>query len=438
MTSLPKKIAYLTSGAASMYCGSCLHDNTLARAISRQGVDIQLIPTYTPIRTDEEDQSVDQVFFGGINVYLQQKIFLFRYLPPLLDRFLDIPWLIRKVTSGTSTIDSGKLGALAVSMLKGQRGNQRKEVRRLCRWLSRHRQPEMVMMPNLLIGGCIPSIKKELDVPVVVTLQGDDIFLDELRSPYRQQAIDLMRGLVAHVDGFLVNSEFYAERMGELLEIPREKIHLVPLGIDTTDFQSLTGSSPSEDRPLTVGYLARLAPEKGLHVLVDAFLELHQMPGMDQVQLRIAGWLGEHRRDYVQEQFDKLQSAGLEDQFQYDGAVDRQGKLDFLDSIDLLSVPTVYEEPKGLFVLESLAAGVPVVQPRHGAFPELLSRTGGGVLVDPGDTGGLAASMAGLLSDPAGRKARGDAGQKTVHKSFNAERMGAETLEVLARIAASR
>jgi len=438
MTSLPKKIAYLTSGAASMYCGSCLHDNTLARAISRQGVDIQLIPTYTPIRTDEEDQSVDQVFFGGINVYLQQKIFLFRYLPPLLDRFLDIPWLIRKVTSGTSTIDSGKLGALAVSMLKGQRGNQRKEVRRLCRWLSRHQQPEMVMMTNLLIGGCIPSIKKELDVPVVVTLQGDDIFLDELRSPYRQQAINLMRGLVAHVDGFLVNSEFYAERMGELLEIPREKIHLVPLGIDTTDFQSLTGSSPSEGRPLTVGYLARLAPEKGLHVLVDAFLELHQMPGMDQVQLRIAGWLGEHRRDYVQEQFDKLQSAGLEDQFQYDGVVDRQGKLDFLDSIDLLSVPTVYEEPKGLFVLESLAAGVPVVQPRHGAFPELLSRTGGGVLVDPGDTGGLAASMAGLLSDPAGRKALGDAGQKMVHKSFNAERMGAETLEVLARIAASR
>ena len=438
MTSLPKNIAYLTSGAASMYCGSCLHDNTLARAISRQGVDIQLIPTYTPIRTDEEDQSVDQVFFGGINVYLQQKIFLFRYLPPLLDRFLDMPWLIRKVTSGTSTIDSGKLGALAVSMLKGQRGNQRKEVRRLCRWLSRHQQPEMVMMTNLLIGGCIPSIKKELDVPVVVTLQGDDIFLDELRSPYRQQAIDLMRGLVTHVDGFLVNSEFYAERMGELLEIPREKIHLVPLGIDTTDFQSLAGSSPAEGRPLTVGYLARLAPEKGLHLLVDAFLELHQMPGMDQVHLRIAGWLGEHRRDYVQEQFNKLQSAGLEDQYQYDGAVDRQGKLDFLGSIDLLSVPTVYEEPKGLFVLESLAAGVPVVQPRHGAFPELLSRTGGGVLVDPGDTGGLATSMAGLLLDPAGRKALGDAGQKRVHEIFNAERMGAETLEVLARIAASR
>ena len=186
------------------------------------------------------------------------------------------------------------------------------------------------------------------------------------------------------------------------------------------------------------GLKVRSVRRLGLHLLVDAFLELHEMPGMDQVQLRIAGWLGAHRRDYVEQQFDKLRSAGLGGQFQYDGAVDRQGKLDFLDSIDLLSVPTVYEEPKGLFVLESLAAGVPVVQPRHGAFPELLSRTGGGLLVDPGDTSGLATCMAGLLSDPAGRKALGDAGQKRVHESFNAERMGAETLAVLARIAAAR
>ena len=435
MNSSIQKIAYLTSGAASMYCGSCLHDNTLARAISNLGVDIQLIPTYTPIRTDEEDQSVDQVFFGGINVYLQQKIFLFRYLPPLLDRFLDMPWLIRKVTSGTSTIDPNKLGALAVSMLKGDRGNQRKEVRRLCRWLSRHHRPDMVTLTNLLIGGCIPAIKKELGVPVVVTLQGDDIFLEELPASYRKQAINLMQELVPQVDGFLVNSEFYAERMGKLLEIPAEKIHIIPLGLDTTDFKAVDSVSQASGGSLTVGYLARLAPEKGLHQLVDAFLELKQMPGMEQVHLRIAGWLGEHRREYAEQQFEKLRLAGLGDHFQYDGEVDRQGKIDFLNAIDVLSVPTVYEEPKGLFVLESLAAGVPVVQPRHGAFPELLSRTGGGVLVEPGSPTALAAGLAGMLSDPDRRKSLGDEGRQTVHESFHAEQMGRETLEVLSRIA---
>ena len=136
MAKSPSNIAYLTSGAASMYCGSCLHDNTLARAISQLDVDIQLIPTYTPIRTDEENTSVDRVFFGGVNVFLQQKIFLFRYLPAFLDRFLDAPWLLRKVTSKASSISASHLGSLTVSMLKGVRGNQRKEVRRLSRWHS--------------------------------------------------------------------------------------------------------------------------------------------------------------------------------------------------------------------------------------------------------------------------------------------------------------
>ena len=437
MTSPPKKIAYLTSGAASMYCGSCLHDNTLARAIASQGVDIQLIPTYTPIRTDEENASVDQVFFGGINVYLQQKIFLFRYLPSLLDRFLDMPWLLRTVTAGTTSIDPHKLGALTVSMLKGHRGNQRKEVKRLCRWLARHHQPDMVNLSNLLIGGCIPQIKKQLGVPVAVTLQGDDIFLDELLPPYREQVIELMRGLVPQIDGFLVNSEFYADRMGELLDIPREKIHLVPLGLDTSDFTIQADSPVATDRPLEIGYLARLAPEKGLHVLVDAFLELKKLPGMQQVRLRIAGWLGSHRREYAEQQFEKLRSAGYEDHFQYLGEVDRKGKIEFLESIDVLSVPTVYQEPKGLFVLESLAAGVPVVQPRHGAFPEMLERVGGGVLVDPGDTTALAQALADLLSDEARRRELGLAGQQAVHSRFNAERMGADTLKVLGLIASA-
>ncbi|MCR9119204.1 MAG: glycosyltransferase family 1 protein, partial [bacterium] len=85
------KIAYLTAGAAGMFCGSCMHDNTLARALIARGVDVQLIPLYTPIRTDEDSVTVDRVFFGGVNVYLQEKIPLFRYLPRIFDRWFDSP-----------------------------------------------------------------------------------------------------------------------------------------------------------------------------------------------------------------------------------------------------------------------------------------------------------------------------------------------------------
>src|SRR2546427_5848986 len=83
------KIVYLAAGAANMYCGTCLHDNTLATALRAAGEDVILAPTYTPLRTDEENISDGHVFFGGINVYLQQKSALFRHSPWFLDALLD-------------------------------------------------------------------------------------------------------------------------------------------------------------------------------------------------------------------------------------------------------------------------------------------------------------------------------------------------------------
>ncbi len=432
------KIVYITAGAANMYCGSCLHDNTLVRALSRRNIDVQLVPTYTPIRTDEEDVSIDQVFFGGINVFLQQRIPLFRYLPRFLDRFLDAPWALRWATSRGLEIEPRELGALAVSMLRGSAGHQRKEVKRLSRWLQHSVQPNLINLTNMLIAGSVPAMKSRLQVPILVTLQGDDIFLDQLIEPYRSQALKEIRRLVKDVDGFLVFSKYYADYLGDLFEIPEEKLQLVPLGLDTDDFASFardasTSSVASEVVPATIGYLARLAPEKGLHILVDAFLQLRQRPNLEQVQLKIAGWLGEQHRDYLDQQLKKIEEAGATDVVDHVGTVDREGKLDFLKQIDVLSVPTVYREPKGLFVLEALAAGVPVVQPRHGAFPELLERIPGGVLVDPENPLDLADKLSELLVDVEGCRRLGQQGLQVVHQQYNADEMASATWEIYRR-----
>jgi len=428
------RIVYLTAGAAGMYCGSCLHDNTLAAALTRLGVDIQLIPTYTPIRTDEQDMSADRVFFGGINVYLQQKSRLFRFLPPALDRFLDRPWLLRWATAGATAVDPRVLGGLAVSMLRGERGHQRKEVRRLCRFLTSDVRPDLIVLSNMLIGGCVPELKRTLGVPVLVTLQGDDAFLEYLPEPHKKRAFDEIRRLVGYVDGFLVHTRFYAQFMAGYFGIPPDRMRIVPLGIDTRDFSPDRGKHHSlaspDAAPLTIGYLARLAPEKGLHVLTDAFVELRRRPGMDRVQLRMAGWLGEAHRGYAQTQFDKLRAAGLEDAFRYVGEVDRRGKLEFLRSLDVLSVPTVQAEPKGLFVLEALAAGVPVILPDHGAFPELLASTGGGCLTPPHDSAALAATLADLLADVTRRRRYAESGRQAVHQQRNADVMARATRDV--------
>ncbi len=429
-------ITYLTAGAAGMYCGSCMNDNTMARGLLGLGVDVQLIPMYTPIRTDEDDVSGKQVFFGGINVYLQQRLSLFRMVPRALDRILDWPALLRWATSRGIKTDPKQLGALTVSVLRGTRGSQRKEVLRLCSHLAHHSPPDVLVLTNALIAGCVPELKSKLRCRVLVTLQGDDIFLDSLPEPHKSQAIAEIHRLADHVDGFLTHSQYYADFMADYLDLPANKFHRVLLGIDVRDFsgpQWERSASPKQG-PLSIGYLARIAPEKGLHHLVDAFLLLKQMPQTQDTRMIIAGWLGEHNRPYADQQLEKLRKAGAGDAVQMLTSIDRRQKLDLLGQIDLLSVPTTYREPKGLYVLEALAAGVPVVQPAHGAFPELLQSTGGGKLVPPEDPQQLAVALHQLLVDPRERNQLAAAGQAAVHQQHNAVAMAKSLLDVIDRL----
>jgi glycosyltransferase involved in cell wall biosynthesis len=423
-----RRIAYLTSGAAGMICGSCLNDNALAKELLALGHDVQLVPLYTPIRTDDRDVSLDQVFFGGINVYLQQTSVLFRWLPRWLDRWIDQPWFINLMTKLSGKLDYAKLGGLAVSMLRGEQGFQSKEVERLVDWLAGEAQPEVVIFSNVLTAGCVPELKKRLPAKVFVILQGDDIFLRDLLPNDLEQALAEIKRLSEHIDGFLAHSTYYADAMSRFLGIDRARIHLLPLGVNGKDLAECSapvGGFPN--RPLAVGYLARLAPEKGLHVLADAWMRLRKMPGTENVQLKIAGWMGKQNRDYAHAIFQLLDKAGLANEYEYLGEVDRAGKLELLRSIDVLSVPTTYQEPKGLFVLEALAAGVPVVEPAHGAFPEMLDELGGGLLHTPEDPRDLALKLHELLTGPELREELRQRGQQAVLER-RTERVAAEAL----------
>ena len=437
----PLKIVYLTSGAAGMICGSCLHDNTLARALIELGHDVQLIPLYTPIRTDEVDVTSRRIFFGGINMYLQQQMPLFRWLPKWLDRWLDQGWLIDWAAGRSVKIEPVQVADLAISILRGAGGHQRKEVERLADWLAGAQRPDVVVFSNILTAGCVPEIKRRLNVPVVVTLQGDDIFLRGLPEPHQSQALAEIRRLADQIDGFIAHTRFYADAMSVYLGLPRERIEIVPLGIDVKDFVQESGVRSQELQsvsPPAVGYLARLAPEKGLHVLADAFIALRKMAGMQDARLRIAGWMGDKNRAYAEGVFGKLRAAGLSEAFAYLGEVDRRGKLDLLRSVDVLAVPTTYREPKGLFVLEALAAGVPVVQPDHGAFPEVLAETGGGLLHRPEDPEHLAQRLHELLLDSKMRRRLSESGRSQVLEHRNARSMAQRTADVLRSTIQSR
>jgi glycosyltransferase involved in cell wall biosynthesis len=422
------KIAYITAGAAGMYCGSCMHDNTLVAALLAQGHDALLVPTYTPIRTDEADVSQRRVFFGGINVYLQQKVSLFRHTPWLLDRFLDFPGLLRWVSRFAVKTQAEDLGALTISVLKGEHGHQRKEVAKLVHWLATDVRPQVVNLTNVLLSGMIHEVKRRLQVPVLGTLQGDDIYLEALPEKYRRPALDLIRGHCREMDGFIATSAYYADFMADYLGISRERIHVVYPGLNLKGHGGPRAAANGP--PYTIGYFARICPEKGLHVLAEAFRILRQTPGTPPCRLRVSGWLGENNRAYFEDIKQRVEGWGLADSFEHREAPDHDAKVRFLQGLDVLSVPTTYREPKGLYILEALANGVPVVQPRHGSFPELVEATGGGLLANPDDPEDLAHNLRRLLEDTAHREELGRKGKEAVHRRFTADAMARETLAV--------
>jgi glycosyltransferase involved in cell wall biosynthesis len=423
------RIAAITSGAAGMFCGSCLHDNALVTALRGLGHDALLIPTYTPIRTDEPDVSQRRVFLGGLNVYFNYKSGLFRRLPRFVHRLLDRPALLRALSRFTATPDYAALGEITLTMLRGQDGRQREEVDRLAGWLAADVKPEVVTLSNVLLSGIAPALKRRLNAPILAYLQGDDIFLDALRPEHRAEAIELIRANARHIDGYVATCGYYAVHMADYLGLPRTAIEVILPGIN------LAGQGPRHEPrtepPYTIGYFARVAPEKGLHVLAEAFARLRQMPDTPPCRLRASGWLGAEHRPYLDGVRRTLADAGLAGDFEYVDSPDHDSKVRFLQSLDVLSVPTPYREPKGLYLLEALANGVPVVQPAHGSFPELVEATGGGLLVTPADPADLARGLHRLVSDPALRLELGRKGHESVHKHFSAGAEARRTEDVL-------
>ena len=371
-------LAIITAGGAGMFCGSCMHDNTWARALHDAGVEVSLIPLYTPIRVDEENQTSSPVFFGGINTYLNDRSKIWRHIPRFLTRWLDSPSIIQRATQNAAVgNDAAELGSMTVSMLAGERGPHRVAGEELADSVARL-NPDLVCFSNSLLSGSLRTLRRRYSGRIFCVLQGDDVFLDGLVAPYRQQVMSALTERAAEFDGYVVHSRFYRDYMSRYLNLPIENFLVLPLAIDCSKHD---GQPKSElGRPPTVGYFARICPEKGFDLLVDSVIRLKQ--GIPDLRLRAGGYLGSQNQAY----FEKVrrQAEPLGDAFEYIGSPSEHvEKVAFFKSVDVFSVPARFQEPKGIYVLEAWANGIPVVLPEHAAFPELVASTGGGLLTEP-------------------------------------------------------
>ncbi|MDB5171716.1 MAG: hexosyltransferase [Phycisphaerales bacterium] len=428
-------ISILAAGAGGMYCGSCMRDNALASTLRRQGHDVTLIPLYTPLRSEQADASIPEVFYGGVNVYLQHATRLFRHTPRMLDWIFDRPWVLNAAGKMGAQTPPEKLAGLTVSILQGEEGPAQKELGRLVEFLRDEVKPQVVCLPNAMFIGMARAFREALNVPVICELTGEDIFLDAMKDQDREEVRRVIRARTADVTRFVATSNYYADRMAEYLAVGRDQIDVVYTGIAEEYFRPAPGRH-ARPGPPTVGYLARICPEKGLGRLIEAMEILVKLPGMSDVRLKVAGYLGGRDEKWFAALRKRLSAAGLDRSIEYLGEVDRAAKLNMLDGIDVFSVPTAYAEAKGVYILEALARGVPVVQPAHGSFPELLDQTHGGILVPPGDATALAHALADLLGDPQRRKELGEAGRSATHALFTEDQMARNMLKVFESVIA--
>jgi glycosyltransferase involved in cell wall biosynthesis len=426
----------ITPGAGAMYCGNCLRDNALVAALRKQGHQVVMTPLYLPLTLDEEDQSArTPLFFSGLNVYLEQKAAFFRAAPGWLHRLLARPGLVKWAAGKAAGTRPALLGELTLSMLRGEEGNQAREIEVLIAWLKTQPMPDAICLSNVLLGGLVRRLKAELRAPVVCALQGEDAFLDALPQPHRAACWKALAERVAEVNLFIAPSRYFADLMRSRLGLPAERVRIVWNGIDLADYSEATapGATPPDPRP-TLGFFARMCPEKGLDVLVAAYIHLRQSGRVGDLGLRIGGSCGPAEASFVNSLRQRLRESGLQGDVEFHPNLDHAAKLRFLRSLSVFSVPAVYGEAFGLYVLEALAAGVPLVQPRSGAFPELLEATGGGVLCAPGDLLALARAVEELLLKPDRGRALGQAGRRAVFAGFSSAAMARAVAEAIAAL----
>jgi len=417
----------------SFYCENCVRDNTLVRALQKTDNDVVVVPMYLPQRNDRLDAGMlATFFFGGINATLQQNFSFFRKTPRWIDRMFDARWLLGLAARGAGSVRSAGLEEMTLSMLRGKDGNQAKELERLIRWLEGERRPDVVHLSNAFLLGVGSEIKERLHIPIVCSLQDEDDWIRTMESPYPDRCLEVMSHHARNVDAFVAASRVSRDFMQDWMNLDAGRLHVVPVGMDCEAYPR----SPLPRAPAVIGYLARMSESLGLGILTRAFLQLKQIPSCRDVRLHLSGGFTADDRPFFKEMMQDLSAQGVAKDVKVFPRFDLEARKAFFKSLTVFSVPAVSDPAFGTFLVESMAAGVPVVQPRSGSFPGLVEATGGGVLVDPNDADSLARALGDLLADPRRLSHLGEQGVRSVRKKFSTGEMVRRLLEVYNKVAA--
>jgi len=428
------QVVHIVPGSGgSFYCGNCLRDSAHIQSLQKAGLKVVKIPMYLPIFSDEHDLGEIPVFYGAISLYLKHTIPFLRKAPAWIDKILNSGPALKLAAKMAGSTNPKGLEDMTISMLLGEQGEQKKELDHLVNWISEHSRPDVIHLSNALLMGLARQIREKLNVLVVCTLQDEDTWVNAMDDTFRNKTWNIMRERARDVDAFFAVSEFYASRMKDQLDIPEDKLYTHPISLDPEEY---TFQNSREKEPV-IGFISRMCRENGLEVLVDAFILLKQMDDLKSTRLMITGGNTGDDDSYIRKIKDKIRTAGLGEEVVFHKDFENEGRHDFFSKVSVISVPVLEGEAFGLYLIEAMASGIPVVQPALGAFPEIINKSGGGIHYSPNDPATLAGSLAGLLRNPEKLGMLSKNGRMGIEKHFNihiqAERMIQIYQEILGR-----
>ena len=424
------RIAHIIPGSGgSFYCGNCLRDSKYFDALRKMGHDVVKIPMYLPIFSDEHDLTDVPVFYGAVSLYLKQLFPVFRKAPAWFEKLLNSKPMLKLAASQAGSTRAKGLEEMTISMLLGERGQQREELEHMTDWMKSHFKPDVVHLSNALLLGLAHKIKEKLNVPVVCSLQDEDVWVDIMSDRNRKRVWDLMAEDAVHVDRFIAVSHYYADVSAKKMRISPEKISSIHIGVDPSDYQYIN----SGGKPRTIGFISRMCYENGLDILVDAFILLKKQRGYDDVKLIVTGGQTGDDKAYLKQIVRKLRRDRLLPAVEFHKEFEGNGRKDFFSRTSVISVPVRNGEAFGIYIAESLASGIPVVQPALGAFPEVIAKAGGGIIYGENNPGELSSALKQLLDDPARLRKLSEESRKGAEQHLNIHHLAKELIETYQR-----
>ena len=411
------RIAYIVpSSGGSFYCGNCIRDLNLIEGLRQLGEEVFVVPMYLPL--DESELQADtQVFYGAVGLYLRQRFPWLRRAPDWVDKALDSGPLLNIAAGLAGSTRASSLGEMTLSMLRGETGGQAEELEQLVTALKDTVKPEVVHLSNALLLGTVRRIKAETSAAVVCTLEDEDSWIDALDPEQAREARRLMAEASADVEAMLPVSSYYADFIRSYASLKAKRTEVIPVGVDIGD----TAPEPLPGAPPTIGFLSRMCAESGLEILVDAVAQVRRDPALGELRLWITGGSTGDDRTFLRGLRGKIRKTGMDRDVRFVADFSTSARRRFIRGLTLLSVPSTRPTAFGLYLLEAMAAGVPVVQPEIGSYPEIIQATGGGILYRPNNYTTLAARIRSLLLDREKLEALSTSGRRSVRKVYSLE-----------------